>query len=73
MVSRRSTAHAREYRERVNRLVRERIGAGIICGRCGARYVTLADKCDADLGERCPGANAIELQARLAEQDMEWP
>lgn len=60
----------RELRERVDVLVRERIGTGVICSRCGARFSTFVDKCDAALDERCPGFNAIELVRRRAETEL---
>ncbi len=60
----------RELREQVNALVREWIGAGLICRRCGATLGNFADKCEADLDEACPGQNAIELQRQRAEEQV---
>jgi ribosomal protein L40E len=37
------------------------------CRRCGATGVTMADKCNSDLAERCPGFEAQEK----AHQDFE--
>jgi ribosomal protein L40E len=59
-----------QMRARVNALVQQRIGVGCICSRCGATLGSYADRCAADLDERCPGANAIELETRRAEQEV---
>lgn len=67
---RKSPNRTRELRERVDALVRQRIGARVICGRCGATLATYADKCSADLDERCPGFNAIDLVQSRAEQEV---
>lgn len=67
---RQSPNHHRELRERVATLVRLRMGFGVICSRCGASYGTMDEKCDADLNERCPGANAIDLVKQRAEQEV---
>jgi ribosomal protein L40E len=60
----------RELRAMVNGLVQQWVGAGVICGRCGATLASYSDKCQADLGERCPGGNAIELQRQRAEDEV---
>jgi ribosomal protein L40E len=60
----------RELQERVQQLVRARIGRGVICTRCGGTFATYADKCEADLAERCPGFNAIDLVQTRAEQEV---
>jgi len=48
----------RELREQVQLLVRQRIGTGVICPRCGCTFATFSDKCTADLLDRCPGCYA---------------
>jgi hypothetical protein len=60
----------RELRERVQELVRARIGPGIICSRCCATYGTFGDKCSAALDERCPGFNVIDLVQVNAEKEV---
>jgi len=60
----------RELRERVQELVRQRMGTGIICPQCGASYATYSDKCSADLDERCPGFNAVDLVQMRAEKEV---
>ena len=60
----------RELREKVAQLVRARMGQGIICSRCGASLATYADRCEADLAERCPGFNAIDLVQSAAEKEV---
>ena len=60
----------RELRERVQLIVRSRIGDGVLCTRCGATLSTFADKCEADLDEGCPGGNAIALVQSQAEQEV---
>jgi hypothetical protein len=67
---RKSPNRLRELRERVALLVRERMGAGVICTRCGATYATYGEKCSADLAERCPGFNAIDLVQMRAEKEV---
>jgi hypothetical protein len=67
---RQSPNHKRELRERVQHLVRERMGKGIICSRCGCSFSNFDDKCAANLGEGCPGANAIGLVQSRAERDV---
>jgi len=67
---RKSPNREREMRERVVVLVRERIGGGVICARCGATYFSYADRCSADLGERCAGSNAIELLHAQAMREL---
>jgi ribosomal protein L40E len=67
---RKSPNRKRELREKVNTLVRQRIGAGSICGRCHATLGTYGETCNADLDERCPGFNAIDLQTTRAEKDL---
>lgn len=51
-------------------LVRERMGTGVICARCGATYATYGEKCSADLAERCPGFNAVDLVQMRAEKEV---
>jgi len=60
----------RELREQVQMLVRQRIGAGIICSRCGCTFATYSEKCSADLDERCPGFNAVDLVQMRAEKEV---
>lgn len=60
----------RELREQVQVLVRQRIGSGVICPRCGASYATYSEKCSADLDERCPGFNAVDLVQMRAEKEV---
>lgn len=60
----------RELRERVQRLVAQRLGGRVICTRCGARYSTYADKCEADLAERCPGFNVLDRVQMDAEKEV---
>lgn len=50
--------------------MRERIGEGVICARCGATFGSYADKCSADLAERCPGFNAVGLVQMAAEKEV---
>jgi hypothetical protein len=61
---------ALELKERVWALVRARLGARLICTRCGARYATMDDLCNADLAERCPGSEAVEQARRTATQEV---
>lgn len=67
---RKSPNRLRELREQIEHLVRMRMGFGMICGRCGARYGTMDDKCEADLGQPCPGSNAIDLVRLRAEREV---
>lgn len=67
---RKSPNRLRELRERVQQLVRERIGSGVICSRCCATFSTYGDKCEADLDERCPGFNAVDLVQMRAEKEV---
>lgn len=67
---RKSPNRLRELRERVALLVRERIGSGVICSRCCATYATYGDRCEADLDERCPGFNAVDLIQARAEKEV---
>jgi Zn ribbon nucleic-acid-binding protein len=60
----------RELREQVQLLVRQRIGAGIICPRCCATFATYSEKCTAPLDERCPGFNAVDLVQMRAEKEV---
>lgn len=60
----------RELREQVQLLVRQRIGTGVICPRCGATFASYADKCSAPLDERCPGFNAVDLVQMRAEKEV---
>ncbi len=60
----------RELRARVAALVRARVGPGVICSRCGARYATYADVCSADLDERCPGFIVIDRVQMDAEKEV---
>jgi len=50
---------AREQRERVWARVAARL-SGVICGRCGATFANISDKCLADLNESCPGFREID-------------
>jgi len=71
MASHRMTPNrVRELRERVVMLVRQRIGPGIICPRCQATLATYAEACTADLAERCPGFNAVDLVQMRAEKEV---
>lgn len=71
MASHRMTPNrVRELRERVQQLVRARIGPGVICARCHATFATYADACTADLAERCPGFNAVDLVQVRAEKEV---
>ncbi|MBN8955038.1 MAG: hypothetical protein J0H17_00280 [Rhizobiales bacterium] len=58
----------REQRERVWALVAERLRGHRICDRCGATFSTFDDKCDAEIGASCPGANVIEATRRSVGQ-----
>lgn len=60
----------RELRERVYVLVRERIGTGVICSRCRCTFATMNEKCSADLLDRCPGFNAVDLVQMRAEKEV---
>jgi tRNA(Ile2) C34 agmatinyltransferase TiaS len=60
----------RELRQRVQELVRARIGTGIICPRCGATFASYGDKCEAAFDERCPGFNAVDLVQMRAEKEV---
>lgn len=72
---RRLTAHRKvpnrtlELTERVWGLVRARLGAGVICGRCNARFSNMDEKCSADLGQPCPGGEVVEhMRAKCAQE-----
>lgn len=60
----------RELREQAARLVRERLGSGVICARCGATLATYADRCVADLDEQCAGRDAIDREHMRAVKDV---
>jgi ribosomal protein L40E len=60
----------RELRERVQQIVRAEFGGRVICTRCRATLSTYADKCSADLDERCPGFNAVDLVQCRAEKEV---
>ncbi len=60
----------RELRERVHALVEQRLAGRIICARCGATYATYGDKCTADLAERCPGFEAVDIVQMAAEKEV---
>lgn len=60
----------RELRERVHALVEQRLAGRIICARCGATYRTYGDKCSADLAERCPGFEAVDVVQMAAEKEV---
>ncbi|SDD94092.1 hypothetical protein SAMN05216337_1017102 [Bradyrhizobium brasilense] len=60
----------RELREKVQRLVRERLGERLICTRCGAKFSTYSDKCEAPLDERCPGFNVVDRVQMAAEKEV---
>lgn len=60
---------ALELTERVWELVRARIGSGVICATCSARYGDMDEKCSADLGKACPGSLAVErLRSQAAKE-----
>jgi hypothetical protein len=61
---------ALELTERVWGLVHARIGSGVICTRCGARYVNMDDVCKANVNERCPGSEAVERLRRQAAKEV---
>lgn len=67
---RKSPNRVRELRERVHRLVQQRLGDVVICTRCGAKLSTYADKCEADLAERCPGFNVVDRVQMDAEKEV---
>jgi hypothetical protein len=50
---------AREERERQWANVAQALAGETICGRCGATFATYQDRCEANLGEQCPGAVQI--------------
>lgn len=54
-----------ELIERMWGLVRARLGAGVICAKCRARFSDMDEKCTAELGASCPGQLAV---ARMREQ-----
>lgn len=60
----------RELRERVQQLVRARLGSRIICTRCAAQLSSYADKCEAALDERCPGFNVVDRVQMDAEKEV---
>jgi hypothetical protein len=60
----------RELREGVHALVGARLAGKIICARCGATYVTYSDKCSADLDDRCPGFEAVDVVQMAAEREV---
>jgi hypothetical protein len=72
----RLTAHrkvpnrALEKQERVWELVRARLGTGVICATCGARYVDYDEKCVADLNQTCPGSAAVERVRASASKEV---
>lgn len=67
---RKSPNRLRELREQVHRLVSQRLGDVVICTRCGAKLATYADKCEADLDERCPGFNVVDRVQMDAEKEV---
>jgi ribosomal protein L40E len=67
---RQSPNRARELRERVWATVEERLAGRVICGRCGANLKTFDEKCTADLDERCPGFDAIDIVKVAAEREV---
>lgn len=67
---RKSPNRLRELRERVVRLVEQRLAGVTICTRCGATIQTYADKCEADLDERCPGFNVVDRVQVDAEKEV---
>jgi ribosomal protein L40E len=67
---RKSPNRPRELRERVHALVQQRLGSREICGRCRATLSTYADKCSADLDDRCPGFNVVEAERAKAEREV---
>lgn len=67
---RKSPNRQRELRERALRLVEQRLAGRMICARCGATIFTYADKCEADLDERCPGFNVVDREQIAAEREV---
>ena len=67
---RKSPNRQRELRERALRLVEQRLAGRLICARCGATIFTYADKCKADLAERCAGFNIVEREQIAAEKEV---
>jgi hypothetical protein len=61
---------ALELTERMWALVRARLGSGVICARCNARYSDMDEKCQAGLDEACPGGNAVERVRAQAAKDV---
>jgi ribosomal protein L40E len=60
----------RELRERVVAMVERKLAGKVICARCGATIKTYADKCSADLDERCPGFEAVDIVQMAAEREV---
>ena len=58
----------RELKERAQAIVRESLRGRRICDRCGATFVTYAEKCEADLGVICPGGREIDAATDAAEK-----
>jgi hypothetical protein len=67
---RKTPDRAREQRERAWALVERKLAGRTICGRCGANLVTFADKCIADLDQRCPGFDAIDAAKLEADKQV---
>jgi len=66
---RQSPNRARELRERAWALVQRRL-TGLICARCGCTLANYDERCEADLDDRCPGFNAIELESARARREL---
>ena len=66
---RKSPNRARELRERAWALVQQRL-TGRICTRCGCTLANYDARCLADLGERCPGSNAIDVETARAKREL---
>jgi len=58
----------RELKERAQAIVRESLRGRRICDRCGANFVTYAEKCEADYGASCPGQREIDGATFAAEK-----
>lgn len=61
---------AREQRERVWAIVEQKLAGKVVCVRCHATVATFADRCEADLDERCPGFEAIDIVLVAAERQV---
>jgi len=61
---------ARENRERVWARAIEKLRGKSICSRCGCTLGNMDDRCEAGLGEKCPGLNQIELARVEAAEEL---